>query len=163
MNRNAQAYIALSYFENLMRQDLRDELTTLGATLTGVTGDRFEFSGRDRGIALTAGGKYVIGDISATFRPYVGGGGGVINLRRIIAEARIGEVTTAVFNDFLVGEPALAVAPRGITRPLAEAVAGVGITAGHTYVDVAYRFRRVFRLDPSLDFSQLTVGIGYRF
>jgi hypothetical protein len=165
VDENAQAYIAVSYLENLMRQDLRDELTSLGVRLTGITGNRLEFSGRDRGIALTAGGKYVIGAVTNTFRPYVGAGGGIINVRRIITEARLGQVTTAVFNDFLVGDPALSVvsANEGITRPLAEAVAGIGITAGHTYVDVAYRFRRAFRLEPSLDFSQVTVGVGYRF
>src|SRR5688572_20773864 len=37
-HRNGQAYVALSYFENLMKQALSDDLTTLGADLSSLTG-----------------------------------------------------------------------------------------------------------------------------
>ena len=62
INRNTQAYVALSYFENLMEQPLLDDLSTLGTDLTSLTGRRWELSGRDRGVALVTGGKYLFGD-----------------------------------------------------------------------------------------------------
>lgn len=165
VGRRAQAYVSLGYVDNLMTEDTRDAVMRLGADwlapLTGVPQSQWSFSGRDRAITLTAGGKYIAG--TGSVRPYVGAGAGVINLKRTITEARLGEVTQAVFNDFGVGSPELSLAPRGTTRPLGEIVAGVGFAAGHTYVDVGYRYRRAFRFAEDLDFSQFSVGVGYRF
>jgi opacity protein-like surface antigen len=98
-----------------------------------------------------------------TVRPYVGAGLGTINLNRTVVEAPIGDVTRAVFNDYQLGEPELSLATEGITRPIVEAAFGVGIGAGRTHFDVAYRYRRAFHMSTSLDFSQVTAGIGYRF
>jgi opacity protein-like surface antigen len=161
IHRNVQAYATLSYFENLMRQTMQDEVTTLGTALSTFTGTRWELSGRDRGVAFAAGAKYLIG--SSAIRPYIGAGAGVMNLKRTVTEARIGDVTAAVFNDFDIGEGDLSLATTSLTRPLAEGSVGVGIVAGSTYVDVGYRYRRAFRLTNSLDFSQLSVGVGYKF
>ena len=161
MHRSAQAYLTLSYFENLMRQAMRDDVTTLGTNLSARTGAPWELSGRDRGVALTTGAKYLFG--SGNARPYVGAGAGIMSLRRTVTEARIGDVTAAVFNDFSVGESDLSLASASITRPLVEAAFGVGIVNGNTYFDVGYRYRRAFRLANSLDFSQVNVGVGYRF
>src|SRR5688572_22820322 len=58
ITRNVQAYITLSYFENLMDQTLRDDFTTLGASLSTLTGDLWALDARDRGVSLVAGGKY---------------------------------------------------------------------------------------------------------
>ena len=161
VGRHAQGYATLSYFDNLMRQSMRDEVATLGTALSTLTGDRWELSGRDRGVALAAGGKYLIG--GGAIRPYVGAGAGVMFLKRTVTEARIGDVTAAVFNDFDVGESELSLAVTNLKRPLAEGAVGVGIVAGSTYVDVGYRYRRAFRLTNSLVFSQLSVGVGYKF
>ena len=161
IHRNVQAYATLSYFENLMRQTMRDEVTTLGTALSTYTGTPWELSGRDRRMAFAAGAKYLIG--SGAIRPYIGAGAGVMNLKRTVTEARIGDVTAAVFNDFDIGEGDLSLATTSLIRPLAEGSVGVGIVAGSTYVDVGYRYRRAFRLTNSLDFSQLSVGVGYKF
>lgn len=161
IHRNAQAYLSLSYYENLMQQPLRDELTTLGTTLASRTGDRWQLSGRDRGVALTSGGKFLIG--SGAVRPYVGGGAGIISLRRTVTDARLGDVTAAVFNDFSVGSADLSLAPASLTRPIVETAFGVGFVSRNTYVDVGYRYRRAFRLANTLDFSQIVGGIGYKF
>jgi opacity protein-like surface antigen len=161
IHRNVQAYATLSYFENLMRQTLRDDLTALGTALSTVTGDPWQLRGRDRGVAFAAGAKYVVG--SQRVRPYIGAGAGVINVKRTVIEAHLGDVTAAVFNDFDVGISDLSLASTSITRPLAEAAVGVGIDAGSTYVEVGYRYRRAFRLTDRLEFSQLSVGVGYRF
>ncbi len=161
INRNVLAYVTLSYFENLMKQPLRDDLATLGSNLATLTGDAWALSGRDRGVALIAGGKYLLG--SGNVRPYVGGGAGIISLRRTVTEARLGDVRDAIFNDFAVGEADLSLAVASLTQPIVEAAIGVGIANGNAYFDIGYRYRRAFRLFSSLNFSQIGVGVGYRF
>lgn len=155
------AYLTLSYIENLMPQPLRDDLVVTGEALTALTGAVWEFQGRDRAVLLTAGGTYRFG--RQDVQPYVGGGAGIINIRRTVLERNLGDLTSAVFNDFNSGSPDLSLASAGLTRPLIEAAAGVGITKGHTYVDIGYRYRRAFRLVETLDFGQFTVGVGYRW
>lgn len=161
MHRNAQAYVTISYFEDLMRQPLRDELVALGTNLSALTGSRWVLSGRDRGVALTSGAKYLMG--SSAVRPYVGAGAGIMNIRRTVTDARLGDVKAAVFNDYAVGDADLSLAPAAVTRPLVEATFGVGIVKGSTYFDLGYRYRRAYRLGGSLDFSQVSAGIGYKF
>ena len=136
MHRHVQAYATLSYFENLMPQTMQDEVTTLGTTLSAFTGTSWELRGRDRGMAFAAGAKYFVG--SGAIRPYIGAGGGVMNIKRTVTEARIGDVTAAVFNDFDIGESDVSLATASLTRPLVEAAVGVGIVAGSMYVDVGY-------------------------
>ena len=159
--RSAQAYLTLSYVENLMPEVLREELTATAADLTLLTGLRFELDGRDRAVILVAGGKYLVG--RGDVQPYVGGGAGIINLKRFVIERNLGDLTIAAFNDFDAGDPDLSLAPAGLTRPLVEAAFGVGIRKGPTYVDIGYRYRRAFRLERNLDFGQFSVGIGYRW
>jgi len=159
MRHNTQAYVALSYFDNLMRNGTRNDLAAVAATLTSITGTTYRITGRDRGVSATGGARYVapLGFV----RPYIGGGGGVINIRRTVTEARLGDVKQAVFNDFLVGDPAL----NGIdasNKPIGELTAGIGFVFGHTYVDAAYRYRKVFSVS-DLTFSQFGGGIGYKF
>jgi hypothetical protein len=161
VHRDVLAYLTLSYIENLMPQALRDDLDATASALTQLTGAPWTFHGRDRAVVLVAGGKYLIG--RQDVRPYFGGGAGIINLRRTIVERNLGDLTTAVFNDFNNGSPDLSLAPAGLTRPLVEAAVGVGISKANTYVDIGYRYRHAFRLDDTLRFGQFSVGIGYRF
>jgi opacity protein-like surface antigen len=159
--RHAQAYVNFSYFDNLMDDSLRNALDARAASLTTLTGDPWSFSGRDRGMSLVAGGKYVFG--GGIVRPYVGGGAGVINLKREVLEARLGDVTQAVFNDYHLGEADLSLSTLGVTTSLVEGTVGVGIGSGHTHFDIGYRYRSAFGLTNKLDFSTVTAGIGYRF
>ena len=161
VGRRAQAYVTLSYFENLMRQTLRDDLDATATRLAALTGDPWSLSGRDRGVAVVAGARYAFG--SGSIRPYVGAGAGVINLKRTVFDTRIGDVTRAVFNDFDLGEADLSTAIEGINRPLIEAAFGVGIGSGRTHFDIGYRYRTAYRTAAPLDFSQVSAGIGYRF
>ena len=161
VRRDVLAYITLSYIENLMPEALRDDLTATATALTQVTGATWELHGRDRAVVLIAGGKYLFG--RGDIQPYLGGGAGIINLKRTVIERNLGDLTIAVFNDFDAGSPDLSLAPAGLTRPLVEAAFGVGISKGNTYVDVGYRYRRAFRLVETLDFGQFSVGVGYRF
>lgn len=161
LGRHGQAYLTVSYVENLMEGSLRDAIDSRSADLTALTGDTWSLSGRDRGVVTVAGGKYVFG--AGTVRPYVGAGLGAIYLKRTVVEARLGDVTRAVFNDFELGDADLSLATEGVTRPLVEAAFGVGIGTGRTHFDVGYRYRSAFRMATKLDFSQVTAGIGYRF
>jgi hypothetical protein len=161
LGRHGQAYFTVNYFENLMRNSLTDALDAKSAELTRFTGDTWALAGRDRGVAAVAGGKYVFG--SGVVRPYVGAGLGTIHLKRTVVDARIGDVTRAVYNDYQLGDGDLSLAVEGMTRPLVEAAFGVGIGSGRTHFDVGYRYRSAFRLASKLDFSQVTAGIGYRF
>ena len=157
---HVQVYATLSYFENLMRQTLLDDLDGTGTRLATLTGDAWSFSGRDRGIGVVAGAKYVFG--SGSIRPYVGGGIGNLNLKRTVSEARIGDVTQAVLNDFDLGDGEL-VTVEGVNKPLVELTFGVRIGSGRTHFDVGYLYRNAFRLATTLNFSQVSAGIGYRF
>jgi hypothetical protein len=161
LGRHGQAYFTVSYFENLMRSSLTDALDAKSAELTRLTGDTWAFTGRDMGVSAVAGGKYVFG--SGTVRPYVGAGLGTIHLKRTVVEALVGDVTQAVYNDYALGDGDLSLAVEGITRPLVEAGFGVGIGSGRTHFDIGYRYRSAFRTGGTLDFSQVTAGIGYRF
>ena len=158
IHENGQAYAVLSYFEDLMDSSLRGDLAQLGQLLTTTTGRTWDLQGRDRGVALIMGAKYVGG--SAGVRPYVGGGAGALNLRRHVTERQVGDVTAAAFSEFGIGDSGLA---EGVTRPLVEATAGVGIEIGRAHLDVGYRYRRAFQLSRKVDFSQLAVGIGVNF
>ena len=160
MGQHALAYVNLAYYDNIIRPTTADALTSLGTGLTATTGSTFQFSGRDRGVAVTGGGKY-LPKKTGVLRPYIGGGAGIISLRRTISERRLGNVTDAIFNDYGIGEADLT-GPDSVTKPLGEIVGGIGFAAGPTYIEAGYRYRRVFGLD-KYDFSQLTAGIGYRW
>jgi opacity protein-like surface antigen len=160
LHRDVQAYATFSYFENLMTRGLQDDLTTTAQAITALTGDRVEFHGRDRGLVFAAGAKYLI-RASEAIRPYVGGGAGVLNIRRTIQEPRLGDVTTAVLGDFGLGE--IEFTGVSLTRPMMEAALGVGVVAGQTYIDLGYRYRRAFHMREQLDFSQFAAGIGFKF
>ena len=161
INRNAQAYLTVSYFENLITQNLRDDLAQLSAALTATSGIPWNLHGSDRGVTLVAGARY-LPVTAGLIRPYVGGGAGVINLDRSIADVRVGDVTTAVLSEFGVGS--LSLATKAITRPLIEGAVGVSFYSGPVYVDVGYRYKRAYRINSNqLGFSQGIVGIGYRW
>ena len=157
---HVQVYTTFSYFENLMRQRLRDDLDTTATRLATLTGDPWSFTGRDRGIGLVAGAKYVFG--GGSIRPYVGGGFGVLNLKRTVLDGRIGDVTQAVLNDFDIGEADL-VTVEGVNKPLVELGLGVRIGSGRAHFDLGYSYRNAYRLASRFDFSQVSAGIGYRF
>ena len=159
---HVQAYLTLTYFENVMTQSLQDDIAVLSQELTAFTDSQFNLFGRDQAVTFLAGGRYAFGSPLSTFRPYVGGGGGIINLKRTIADPRLGNITVAVLNDFGIGD--LQLATNSTTKPLVEGALGVALFRGPLYVDIGYRFKRAFRIEGEvLDFSQAAVGVGYRF
>jgi len=160
VTRNIQAHVTISYHDNLMATGLQDDLDTLSTNLTTLTGVPWSLSGRDRAVTLIAGGKYLFGE--STVRPYLGAGAGIINIKRRIVDPRVGNVTSEVLSEFGVGEAELTSEP--LTRPLLQIGAGVAFAAGRaTHVDIGYRFMKAYHLANAVDFSQLSIGIGYRF
>jgi hypothetical protein len=159
VHRNVQATIAASYFQNLMDQDLTDSLTALNQSLTGVTGRPWDIRGRDRGVGIVAGARYLVG--TGPVRPYAGAGAGALNLRRYVSERQAGDVTAATLAAFGIGELPLTLG--SITRPLVELTFGVNMELGRTHLDVGYKSRRTFQFDDTRRFSQFAVGVGVNF
>jgi hypothetical protein len=156
-----QAYAAFNYFDDLLNDQAASDLVDLGDFLTDLHQVPWEFHGRDRGLAFSGGGRYLLSR-GPRFRPYVGGGPGVLNLRRTITERDLGNVSDQVLTVFGAPDGFIDASEMSTFRPFAEFIAGVGIASGRTYVDVGYRLRKVFRVD-SFTFSQFTVGVGMRF
>ena len=162
IGRRVDAYVAFTYFDNLFTDRAAGDLATLANRLVSVTGQSYEFSGRDRGLAFSGGARYLLSQ-GPRFRPYVGAAPGLLNIQRTITERSLGDVSDPVLA--LYGAPDGVADPLKVSsfKPTAEFIAGVGIAAGRTYVDVGYRYRTVFRTTDSFDFSQFTAGIGMRF
>jgi opacity protein-like surface antigen len=162
MGRSAQAYVAFTYFDDLFSDRAAADLTRVQNYITTTTGQTLNLTGRDRGLAFSGGAKYLLSN-GPTFRPYVGGGPGVLNIQRTITDRMLGDVTDPVIG--LYGAPDGAIDPskNSSFKPMAEFLAGVGIAAGRTYVDVGYRYRQVLRTTETFSFSQFNVGVGMRF
>ena len=159
---DVQAYAAFSYFDNLMTNASRERLDDLGEFMTVTTGLPWVFSGRDRAFAFSAGAKFLIPS-SATVRPYIGGGAGLINLKRTIVDRHYGELTEEFLGQFPAGDGVFDAGELNATKPLGEGTVGVAIVAGRTYVDIGYRIRRVFHATEDLTFGQLALGVGMTF
>lgn len=161
MGRAFQAYAAFQFFDDLMTDSSRDSLELAAQQLEAITLTPWEFHGRDRGRTFTVGVKAAW---PGSVRPYVAAGVGVLNLKRIITERTLGDVSGA----FLAAYPVVAGpadnADAVTTRPLVEGGGGVGVIVGPVYLDVGYRYRRAFHVfDGSFTFSQITTSVGMAF
>jgi hypothetical protein len=159
---NVQVYMSAGYYDNVMSQTARDQLTAVASFLTTTTGRPWQFEGRDRGRSFTVGGKVLVPTGTAV-RPYVGGGVGALNLRRTIRDISRGNVTTAYLAQFGAGDGVVDITQSNTTKPMAEVAAGIGAVIGHGYVDVGYRYRKAFHVNQSFDISQVGVAVGVKF
>jgi hypothetical protein len=162
INPHVQAYASFTYFDDLISDDAQGDLDNLAAMLTRLTATSWAFTGHDRGLAFSGGAKYVFAN-GSSIRPYVGGGPGVLNLRRTIIETDLGDISDEVLSVFGAQGGLIDAAKESTFKPTVEFLAGVGIAAGRTYVDVGYRFRNVFKSEEPFRFSQFNVGVGMRF
>src|SRR5262245_30210209 len=76
------AFVNYAYYNNLMTDEMRNNLVLASNDFAAKTGIVRQFTGRDRGLSLIFGAKVM--PWGNTFRPYVGGGAGVLQLRRTI-------------------------------------------------------------------------------
>jgi hypothetical protein len=160
---NVQVYASLTYHDNLMSETARQHLVDVGQSLSTVTGTPWNFQGRDRAWALTAGAKYLFGD-SPVVRPYVGAGLGVINLERVVREQSRGNLTAAFLSEFGSGDGLVDATQEDVVKPLGEVAAGLGVVAGRAYFDFGYRYRTAFHnVGDSLEFSQFIGSVGVKF
>jgi hypothetical protein len=163
VRRDLQIYASASYYDNLMSDVARDQLVSVAASLTVATGAPWQFSGRDRGRSFTLGAKFLV-PTGATFKPYVGGGLGVINLRRTIVERSRGNLTDSFLAEFGSADGIVDVTQSNTNKPLGEVAAGFGVVVGRGYVDFGYRYRKAFHTQiESLNVSNLSVLAGVRF
>jgi hypothetical protein len=162
LNPRTEAYVAFTYFDNLLTDRAAADLADLSDVLTAINGVPWSLSGRDRGLGFSGGAKYVLAK-GPSVRPYVGGGAGVLNVERKVTEQTLGDVSDPVIMTFGAPDGFIDVGPVSTFKPMAEFVAGVGLASGRTYVDVGYRFRKVMRVQEAYTFSQFTVGVGMRF
>ena len=162
LHRDVQAYATFGYVENLMSTRMRSNLTLAGTTLTDLTGVPWEFRGRDRGLAFTVGGKFLM-PIASALRPYVGGGLGILNLKRRISERDLGDVSEAFVSLTGLTDGVIDADRTSANKPVGEILLGFGGPAGRTYVDISYRYRKAFHSFERLEFSQLTAGVGLAF
>jgi len=149
LHRQVYAYANLRYINDLMSEQMKSSLEAASE------GTGLNLSGRDRGLTFTIGAKYMFPP-KLRFRPYVGGGAGAINLKRYIANQTFGDLISydGIFN---VGESSA-------TFPMGEAIIGFsGAASNRTYLDVSYRHGWAFNTPQSLEFGQLTVGVGFTF
>ena len=162
INRRAQAYAAFTYFDDLFNDRAVSDLANLANVLSIVKGGSWEFSGHDRGLAFSGGGKYLLSR-GPRVRPYVGGGPGVMNIKRTITERSLGDVSDPVLLVYGAPDGVIDASKKSTFKPMAEFVAGVGFATGRTYVDVGYRFRKVFRSSEPFSFAQFNAGVGMKF
>jgi hypothetical protein len=160
LHRDVQAYANFSYMDNLMSQRMRDNLVLAGDDLTASTGVPWEFRGHDRGMAFVIGGKFLL-PADLAFRPYVGGGFGILNLRRHITERDLGDVSEGFYELTVLNDGVMDAGAISANKPLTEILIGAGGAFGRTYIDVAYRYRKAFHSFEPIAFSQVTFGIGY--
>jgi opacity protein-like surface antigen len=160
--RYAQVYANFIYFDDLMTDATRDQLATLGSVLTSATATPWSFTGRDRGRAFSVGARVLL-PTGLPVRPFVGGGVGAINVKRIIVEQSRGDLTTEVLSQFSLGDTVVDATQASTTRPMLEGIGGVAAVAGRLHVEVAYRYRRALHAVQALDVSQAGVAVGLSF
>jgi len=163
MTRNVQAYMSAVFYDNIMSSAATNQLALVGSSLTALTGTPWVFDGRDKARSFTFGAKVLVPGTSSV-HPYVGGGFGALNVRRVIHEQSRGNITQAFLAQF--GSPDGFVDPTDTdtTHPMGEVAAGVGAVIKRAYVDVGYRYRKAFHTsNQSFQFSQVGAQVGVKF
>jgi hypothetical protein len=155
--------MAAGYYDDVMSQSARNQLTAAGNALTALTGQPWVFDGRDRARYFSVGSKVLVPGTAAV-HPYVGGGFGAINFRRTIHEQSRGNITDAYLAQFGSVDGVIDPTQSNTTRPMGEVAVGVGAVVSHAYFDFGYRYRKAFHnLNDTFDISQVGAAVGVKF
>ena len=152
VHHDVQAYANFSFVNNVMSDTMRQHLVTAGEMFDDV------FSGRDRALTFSMGAKYLLPS-DMKFRPYVGGGLGIINLKRRITEAEFGDVSDFFYALTGLNDGVMNAGDTSVNKPLGEILVGVNGVSGKAFVDISYRYRRAFN-PVTVEFSQVTFAVG---
>ena len=157
VHRDVYAYANFRYIDNLMTDFMRAELQRVS-----VDGGP-SYSGRDRALTFTLGAKYLFPG-TRRFRPYFGGGLGLLNLKRRITEQTLGDVSESFFAMTGVNDGVIDAGATAATTAMADVMVGfAGALANRTYLDVAFKYGTSFHRAERVDFGQVTLGIGVAF
>ena len=159
---NVLVYLSANFYENVITDEALDDLEVAAGLLRSETGLPWEFTGRDKARSITLGAKYLV-PTGTGVHPYVGGGFGVLNLRRTIVEQFRGDITETFFSEFGAPDGAVDPSQTNTNRPMGELAFGIGVAVKRAYVDVGYRYRRAFHTVNNLALSQINVGVGLKF
>lgn len=163
MKRNLQAYMSVTYYDNIMSDATTNQLAQVGNTLSALTGTPWVFDGRDKGRSFTFGAKVLV-PTATSVRPYFGGGFGALNVRRTIHEQSRGNVTQAYLAQFGSADGVIDPTNTDTTHAMGEVAAGVGAVVKKAYVDFGYRYRKAFHTgNQSFDISQVGAAVGVKF
>ena len=157
-----EAYLNFTYARDIMLPRMRQHLDNASAAWTQATGTPYSFTGRDQGLTLTYGGRFLF-PTGSPVRVYAGAGFGGIWIRRSITEATIGDVTRDFGRVYGETDGNVGVGGSYSLKPQGEAVVGVALGAGRLYADFAVRRRRVFKTEERLDYQHFTASLGVRF
>jgi len=163
MKRNLQAYMSVTYYDNIMTDATTNQLALVGNTLSALTGTPWVFTGRDKGRSFTFGAKVLV-PTATSVHPYFGGGFGALNVRRTIHEQSRGNVTQAYLSQFGSADGVIDPKNTDTTHAMGEVAAGVGAVVKKAYVDFGYRYRKAFHTgNQSFDISQVGAAVGIKF
>ena len=156
------AFLNFTFAKDVMTPRMRLHLQEASAAWTEATGTPWEFTGRDRGLSVTYGGKLLLPRESPV-RAYFGLGAGGMWLRRRIVEQSLGEITRDFSRQYGATDGNVGVGGTYSLKPLAEAIVGVSAGVNRLYVDVSVRRRRTFRTEERIDYTQFAAAAGFRF
>lgn len=163
MKRNLQAYMSVTYYDNIMSDATTNQLALVGNTLSALTGTPWVFEGRDKGRSFTFGAKVLV-PTGSSLQPYFGGGFGALNVRRVIHEQSRGNVTQAYLAQFGSADGVVNPLNTDTTHAMGEVAAGVGAVVKRAYVDIGYRYRKAFHTgNQTFDISQVGAALGIKF
>lgn len=162
LGRRTQAYVNLTYFDDVMTDASRAALAALGTTLTATTATPWSFAGRDRGRAVTAGARVLLS--TGSVRPFVGAGAGALNVEQIITDQTRGDVSQQIASQFGTLSGGLVnTAQSSATHAIGEAIGGVAVLVGRLHIEGSYRYRRPFHDITGLHLAQAGVAVGVSF
>jgi hypothetical protein len=140
---------------NVLPKSVQADVDDAASLLSFYTGERWDFNAKAPATYFGGGVKVLLSQ-SAGARPYVTGGGGMANIKTSIKEIDFGEVTDDLVEQGLLDESDLKT-----TKAYMSAGGGVIVSVGRMYVDLGYRFNRIFVVDSNVSRVYAAFGVNF--